>query len=315
MSPPSRSSDQLRGLAGRRVVIAGASGLIGTEVRRTLLAGGCDVRQLVRREARARDEISWHPERGELTPGALQGADIVCNLSGENIGAGRWTARRRAEIARSRVDATRTLVNAMLAEAARPSVFISASAVGIYGDCGDAIVSEDTPAGTGFLAEVCRSWEGEAFRAAAGGVRTCCLRFGLVLAPNGGALGKLLPLFRLGLGGPVGSGRQWMSWISLPDVGGIVEHLIAAPTLEGAFNASAPAPVTNVEFSDAVGRALHRPSFLRVPGWVLRAVFGEMADGTLLASTRAVPERLRASGYRFQHATIAEALAAAVADR
>jgi uncharacterized protein (TIGR01777 family) len=295
-----------------RVVLAGASGLIGTGVRRTLVARGYEVQRLVRREPAAADEIRWEPRRGELNPAVLEGASLVCNLAGENIAAGRWTESRKAAIIDSRVGATRTLVNAMLATARRPAVFLSASGVGFYGDGGDRVATESSPGGTGFPAEVCRRWEAEALRAAAGGIRTCCLRLGVVLAPEGGALAKLLPLFRFGLGGALGSGRQWMSWVSLGDVVGAIEHVCASASLDGAVNVTSPAPVTNAEFTRELGKALHRPAMLRVPAPVLRAVFGEMADATLLASTRAVPERLSASGYVFRQPMITQALAAAL---
>jgi uncharacterized protein (TIGR01777 family) len=310
MPPSPTVSDSLATLAGRRVVLAGASGLVGTAVRRSLLARGCVVRQLVRREPRAAGEIRWNPGRGELDIGALEAADFVCNFAGENIAGGRWTAERKAAIVGSRVDATRTLVNAMLATARRPVGFLSASGVGVYGDGGDAVATESSVGGTGFPAEVCRRWETEALRAASGGIRTCCLRLGVVLAPEGGALAKLLPPFRLGLGGPLGSGRQWMSWIALDDVVGAVEHLLANTSLQGALNVTSPEPVTNAEFTRELGRALRRPAVLRVPAWVLRAALGEMADATLLASTRAVPGRLLGAGYVFRHQTLASALRA-----
>lgn len=291
-----------------RVAIAGASGLLGRALTASLSRQGVRVSRLVRHVAGGPDEITWDPAAHRLDPAALEGIDAVVNLSGENVGAGRWTARRRKAILQSRLDATRTLAEAIGELRRRPSVLVNASAVGFYGDRGDESVAEGAPRGGGFLADVCAAWEAEALTMGRLGVRVTCLRFGVVLAADGGALPKLLPVFRLGLGGRVGSGRQWMSWIALADAIGAIEHALVTPSCVGAVNAVAPQAITNAGFTATLGRVLRRPTLLPVPAWVLRVVFGEMADGTLLASTRAVPERLRTSGFSFRFPLLEDAL-------
>lgn len=296
-----------------KIVVAGASGLVGSALVPVLRAAGHDVHRLVRRAATAPDEITWDPAAGTIDDARFAGAEAVVNLAGENVGAGRWTERRREGILRSRVDATRTLVRAIERSPRRAGILINASAVGFYGDTADAEVSESASAGKGFLPEVCVAWEREADVAVALGVRVARLRFGVVLAARGGALAKMLPVFRLGLGGRVGSGRQWMSWVSLDDAVRAIGHALVDPRCTGPVNAVAPEPVTNAEFSRALGRALRRPAIVPVPAWALRAIFGRMANETLLASQRAVPARLRETGFVFRHPTITAALAAAIA--
>lgn len=297
-----------------KIAIAGASGMIGCAFGAALRAAGHEVVRLVRRLATRDDEIRWDPTTGEWDATRWRGIDAVVNLAGENIAAGRWTAARRERILRSRVDATRTLVRAMRSLDPRPRVFLSASAVGFYGDRGDEWLTEASAIGNGFLPEVCLAWETHADGAARDGVRTVLLRFGTVLAAKGGALGKMLPLFRVGLGGPLGSGQQWMSWIALDDAVGAMAHALNNRRCAGPLNFVSPEPVTNAEFALTLGRVLHRPARLRAPGWALRAAFGRMADEALLASTRAAPEKLRASGYAFRHATLESALRAALRD-
>ena len=298
-----------------KIVVAGAAGLVGTALVPALRAAGHDVRRLVRRAASAPDEIAWDPATGSLDPAQLSGVDAVINLAGENVGAGRWTARRREEILRSRVAATRTLVAAIKTAARPPGVLLNASAVGFYGDRGDECLDESSAIGGGFLPEVCLAWETHAQVAAAAGVRVAVLRFGVVLAGRGGALAKMLPLFRLGLGGRLGSGQQWMSWVSLDDAVGAILHALHEPRCTGPINIVAPEPVTNAVFTAALGRALRRPAVLPAPAWALRLALGAMADGALLASTRAEPAQLRTTRFVFRHATITEALAAAIAGR
>lgn len=298
-----------------RIIIAGGSGLIGHALVVALRADGHDVQRLVRRQARAADEVSWDPARHTLDPARLEVADAIVNLAGENLSAGRWTAARRERILRSRVDATGTLVEAVTRIAHRPTVLVSASAVGFYGGRGDETLSERSGIGRGFLPEVCLAWEADAQRAIALGLRVVCLRLGVVLTGEGGALGKMLPLFRLGLGGRLGNGRQWMSWITRDDVIGVVAEALADRRFTGAINTVAPEPVTNAAFTKALGTVLHRPTLVPAPAWALRLAFGEMADAALLASTRAVPDRLEALGYRFKHPHLAEALAAVLRDR
>ncbi len=291
-----------------KIVIAGASGLIGHAVGDALRGAGHQVQQLVRRAAERDDEIAWKPERRELAASAFDGVDAVVNLSGENLGEGRWTAARRERILRSRVDATATLVAAMKVATRKPAVFLSASAVGFYGDRGAEILSEQSRVGQGFLPEVCLAWETHAEGAARFGVRVVLLRFGVVLAKDGGALEKMLPVFRAGLGGRLGSGEQWMSWIGLADVVGVVRHCLSEPGCRGPVNVVAPAAVTNTEFTATLARVLGRPARLPVPGWALRLALGQMADEALLASTRATPERLLRTGYAFQQPALEPAL-------
>jgi uncharacterized protein (TIGR01777 family) len=292
----------------RRVLIAGASGLLGRGLAALLESQGHTVRRLVRRPAAAPGEVYWNPAAGELDPAALEGIDAIVNLAGENVGAGRWTERRRTAILRSRVEATRTLVVALQKLARKPEVFVSASAVGFYGDRGDEILAEDASIGHGFLPEVCLAWETHAEGAARSGVRTALLRFGVVLTPAGGALPKMLPAFRAGLGGRVGSGRQWMAWVGREDALGALYHAIMDTRCRGPVNVVAPEAVTNAQFAATLGRVLGRPAVLPVPAVALRLLFGEMADGTLLASTRAVPGKLGAAGYVFRQPTLESAL-------
>ncbi|MBI5691145.1 MAG: TIGR01777 family protein [Verrucomicrobia bacterium] len=292
----------------RRVVLAGASGLIGRALVNELERNGDEVWTLVRRPSSADREIPWDPASGRLDAAALEGMDAVINLSGENVGAGRWTRARRDAILQSRVDATRTLVVALRNLRNKPRVWVNASAVGYYGERGDEVLDERSVMGHGFLPEVCLAWETHAEGAARAGVRTVMLRLGVVLTPAGGALAKMLPVFRAGLGGRVGSGRQWMSWVALPDVVGAVRHVLDEPRCAGPINLVAPEPATNAEFTATLGRVLGRPAVLPVPALVLRAVLGEMAEETLLASTRAVPRALQAAGYEFRQPTLEAAL-------
>ena len=271
-------------VAPMRVVIAGASGLIGRALVPFLLTQGHEVVRLVRRPAVGDDEIAWRPERGELDPASLEGADAIVNLSGENLAGGRWTAARRERILRSRVDATRTLVTALAKNPRRPPVFVNATAVGFYGDRGNDPMTEADGIGLGFLPEVCLAWETHAEGAARLGVRMALMRFGIVLSPAGGALAKMLPAFRLGVGGRFGTGRQWMSWISIDDAVGAIYHALLEDRCSGAINTVSPSSVTNTEFVATLSRVLNRPAAIPIPATSLRIVFGDMADETLLAS-------------------------------
>ena len=292
-----------------KIVIAGASGLVGSVLTPSLRAAGHDVFRLVRgRAARESDESAWDPAAGEIDHRRLEGTGAFINLAGENLGEGRWTAARRDRILRSRVDATRTLVAGMAKLARKPEVFLSASAVGYYGNRGDEILTETSGIGHGFLPEVCLAWETHAEGATRLGVRTIMLRFGMILAREGGALPKMLPLFRLGLGGRLGSGQQWMSWVGIEDVVGVVGHALRDSRCVGPLNVVASAPVINAEFTNALAGELRRPALLPVPAVMLRLVLGRpMAEGALLSSSRAVPQRLRELGYSFRHPTIASA--------
>lgn len=292
----------------QRVAIAGASGLIGRALTTALRSSGHAVVRLVRGEAGGGGTISWNPSRGEIDPARLEGVDAIVNLAGENVGGGRWTATRREAIRQSRIGTTRTLVQAIAKLSRKPTVLVNASAVGFYGQRGDEVLTETSAAGAGFLAEVCQAWEAEAIAAERSGVRVVVTRFGVVLAPQGGALAKMLPLFRCGLGGRMGDGQQWMSWITLADAVRAILHLMNASQSRGPYNLAAPEPVTNARFTAALAAALRRPAILPVPAWGLRIVFGEMADATVLASTRALPARLSREGFGFEQPEIAMAL-------
>lgn len=290
-----------------KVLVSGAGGLIGAALVRSLHTQGNEVRAL-KRGATGGDTIGWDPEAGRLDPGALEGLDAVVHLAGENIAGGRWTAARKQRILASRVQGTQLLSQTLARLARPPQVLICASAVGYYGDRGAEQLTEDSSPGDGFLAEVCRAWEHAADPARTAGIRTVHLRFGMVLSAEGGALSRMLLPFRLGLGGRLGSGEQYLSWISLDDAVRALAHLLAHQDLSGPFNAASPHPCTNAEFTRALGQVLRRPTIFPVPAWVLRLVLGEMADELLLASTRAVPARLLASGFSFAHPELVETL-------
>ncbi len=256
-------------------------------------------------------EVTWDPERGDLDVEALEGCRIFVNLSGASIGDRRLSERRKDEVVRSRLQPTALLADAVARLAPHESVLVSASAVGWYGDRGDEVLDEQSTPGSGFLAELCRRWEEATAPAERAGVRVVHLRSGVVMAHEGGALKKQLPLFRLGLGGRLGTGRQWVSWISLDDEVGAIRHAAAYADLEGPVNAVSPEPVTNLELTRGIARAVHRPAILSVPSPVLRALFGRgVADELLLTSQRVQPARLLASGYRFEAPDLTGALAA-----
>jgi uncharacterized protein (TIGR01777 family) len=291
-----------------RILVAGASGLVGRSLVPFLTTQGHTVVKLVRRRTEEAGTVYWNPATGELDAKLLGRIDAVVNLSGENVGAGRWTAERRTAILRSRIDTTKTLVTTMAKLERKPAVFVNASAVGFYGERGDEELTEESLIGHGFLPEVCLVWETHAEGAARAGIRTALLRFGVVLSPAGGALEKLLPVFRLGLGGRVGTGRQWMSWVGLDDAVGAIYHALVESRCSGPVNVVAPQSVTNAHFTETLGRVLGRPALLPVPAGILRVIFGKMADATLLASTRAIPASLLGSGYVFRHPTLEAAL-------
>jgi uncharacterized protein (TIGR01777 family) len=296
-----------------KVAITGASGFIGTALGTRLEADGHAVLRVGRGPA-GTGRLTWDPEAGRLDGAELEGLDAVVNLAGAGLAAGRWTAPRRHELRASRIASTRLLSRTLAALDRPPPVLLSASAVGYYGDRGEDELIESSPAGTGFLAELCRDWEAETAAAAAAGIRVVCLRTGIVLARSGGALARQLPLFRLGLGGRLGSGRQVMSWISLADEVGAILFAIAAGALRGPANVVGPAPVTNAAFTATLGRVLRRPARLPVPAVALRAAFGAaLADEALLAGQRVVPAALLTHGYRFEHRTVEAALRAALA--
>ncbi len=293
-----------------RVAISAASGLIGSALAGDLSADGVEVVRLVRRAARGADEIGWDPQAADgIEPAALAGVDAVVHLSGAPIAAGRWTATRKAELRSSRIASTATLATAIAAADPAPGVLLCASAIGFYGDTGERTVDESSPGGTGFLAELVRDWEAAADPARAAGTRVAAFRSGVVLAASGGMLDRLRLPFRLGLGAKLGSGRQYMSWISLPDEIRAIRFLLGSAGASGPFNLTAPEPVTNAEFTRALARALGRPAVFGLPSAALRVALGEVAS-ELLGSARVVPARLDEAGFRFVHPDVATALGA-----
>jgi len=290
-------------------LVTGATGFVGTAVVGALRAGGANVRRLVRsRPTPGADDFLWDPSAGHLDVSALDGLDAVVHLAGENIAGGRWTEARKRRIRESRVDGTSLLAARLAALERPPRVFVSASAVGYYGNRGAELLTEASPPGKGFLARVCVDWEAALQPAADRGIRTLALRFGVILSRSGGALAKMLRPFKLGVGGTMGDGRQYMSWITLDDVVGAIRHALASESLAGPVNAVAPKPVTNLEFTKTLGRVLHRPTIFPLPAPAARLALGEMADELLLASTRVEPRRLPDSGYTFRFPTIEGAL-------
>ncbi|MQA26499.1 MAG: TIGR01777 family protein [Micromonosporaceae bacterium] len=294
-----------------RVVIAGASGFLGTNLTERLRGSGHEVIRLVRRPARAQDELTWDPSRRELDPAAFEDADAVINLAGAGIGDKRWDEDYKKVIRRSRVDPTATLAEAIAARGT-PTVLLNASAVGYYGDTGEHAVDEDAPRGEGFLQDVARDWEAATEPAAEAGARVVRLRTAPVLAASGGLLKGMLPFFRLGLGGPLASGRQHMAWISLADWLSAVEFLFERPGISGPVNLSSPYPPTNREFTRALGEELGRPAILPAPWFGLRLLLGEFAD-EVVASQRVLPSVLTRHGFRFAHADLGAALRWALA--
>ena len=292
-----------------RILVTGATGLIGSALVAALRGAGEQVLRAIRGEPRDAGDLRWDAGRG-FAAGPPEGLGAVVHLAGEPLAEGWWTPARKAALQGSRVEGTRRLAAALASLTPRPRVMVSGSAIGYYGDRGDETLTEASGPGTGFLAGLAREWEEASRPAADSGIRVVTLRTGLVLSPRGGALARLIPPFRLGLGGPFGHGRMWMSWIGLGDLIGVIRHALARGDLSGPVNAVAPEPVRNAEFARALGRALGRPARLPLPPFALRLMLGaERADQMLLASARAVPERLLASGFRFGTPTLDAALA------
>lgn len=290
------------------ILVTGSRGLIGRALVPFLTAGGHRVIRLVRAKVSSdAGDVVWDPAAGMIDRAALAGLEAVVHLAGENI-FGRWTARKKAQIRDSRVHATRLLSESLAQLSRPPRVFVCASAVGFYGDRGSEILREESASGSSFLAEVCREWEAATHAAANAGIRVVNLRTGIVLAAAGGALATMLLPFRLGLGGRIGSGRQFMSWITLDDLLEVILHALRTEALRGPVNAVAPNPVTNLEFTRTLGRVLLRPTLFPVPAFAARLVLGEMADELLLASARLEPARLRATGFRFRFPELEGAL-------
>lgn len=290
-----------------RVAVSGSGGLVGRRVCALLRAAGFTVAPLVRRLPAGSSEIAWDPATGHIDRTALEGLHGVVHLAGESV-AGRWTAARKASIRDSRVKGTQLLAQALAQLRRPPAVLVSASAVGYYGDRGDEVLTEASAPGTGFLPETCVAWEAATQAAAAVGIRVVCMRIGLVLSREGGALQKMLPTFRLGLGGRLGGGGQYLSWISREDVARLFVFALQTSTVRGAVNAVAPAPVTNADFTRTLGRVLRRPTLLRVPGVAISLLLGEMGRALLLSSTRVVPSVARAAGFAFRAESLENAL-------
>jgi uncharacterized protein (TIGR01777 family) len=292
-----------------KILVTGSTGLVGSTLLPFLKSKGHEVFRLVRSQAKTGpDAIYWNPEKGVDDTARLEGLDAVVHLAGENIAEGRWTDERKARIRDSRVKGTRVLSETLARLAAPPRTLISASAIGYYGDRGAEIMREESAPGADFLADVCREWEAATEPAAQSGMRVVKLRFGVILTPKGGALTKMLAPFQFALGGKLGSGKQYMSWVTLDDVVGAINHALTDETLSGPVNVVAPNPVTNYEFTKTMGRVLSRPTIFSVPAFAVRLAFGEMGDVALLSSTRVEPTRLKESGYVFQHPELESAL-------
>jgi uncharacterized protein (TIGR01777 family) len=303
-----------------KILVTGSTGLVGTALVRALTRDGQTVCRLLRPQSvvkgktagRASEhgfDVAWNPATGELG-GAAVGADAVVNLAGASIAGGKWTADRKQVLRTSRIDTTRALIAALAKMNARPRVLISASAIGIYGDRGDELLTEESKAGADFLAGLAKDWEAEALKAEALGIRVVVARFGIILAREGGALAKMFLPFKLGAGGRLGSGQQWMSWVTLEDVVASLRFALESASLRGVVNVVAPQPVRNAEFTKFLAKALHRPALFPAPAFALRLVLGEMADALLLSSQRVSPEVLQKSGYSFRHADLPSGLEA-----
>ena len=296
------------------IAITGASGLIGSALTRRFTARGDEVRPLVRRSARTPSEISWDPERGTIDAGRLEGVDAVINLAGENLGQ-RWSSDVKRRIRDSRVNGTALVARTIVSLTKKPRAFLSGSAIGIYGSRGDEVLDETSSLGDDFLARVCQEWEAAAAPAANAGVRVVSLRTGLVLAAEGGMLSKFLIPFRLGVGGRLGSGKQWMSWIDRDDYARAAELLVSNDSARGPFNMVAPNPVTNEEFTDTLGRVMKRPSLVPAPAFAMKLALGaEMAEETALASQRVKPKRLLELGFEFQQPSVEGSLRSQLRD-
>lgn len=293
-----------------KVLISGGTGFIGSALTASFRRDGHTIVMLSRRAGVSRDMIAWDPNAGRLDAESLEGFDLVVHLAGENLGDHRWTARQKERIFTSRVTGTRLLCETLAKLRRPPRALISASAMGYYGERGDEVLTESSPPGSGFLADVCVAWEKATEPAAQSGVSVVTPRFGLILAAHGGALKPMLSLFKLGLGGPFGAGKQWWSWVTLDDVVGAVRFIADTATLSGPVNVVAPAPVTNREFAKTLGAVLHRPVLFPVPAFALKLAVGEMAGPLLLQSERVQPAGLFQAGYPFRHRELYPALEA-----
>ena len=292
-----------------KILVTGSTGLIGSALVSFLAEHGHEVKRLVRTElVSGEDEIHWSPDSGSIDKAGLEGLDAVVQLAGENLAAGRWTAKKKVRILDSRVKGSRLLCESLSQLTQPPKVLVCSSAIGYYGDRGDAVVDEGAFSGSGFLAEVCHEWEEATGSASEGGIRVVNLRIGVVLSPAGGALARMLPPFKMGFGGKLGNGKQYISWIALDDAVEVIHHCITQDGLHGPVNAVTPNAVTNGEFTKTLGRVLNRPTLFGMPAFIVRAVFGKMADETLLSSTRVEPTRLVETAYTFHYPQLEDAL-------
>jgi len=292
-----------------RVAVSGSTGLVGSALVSALAAAGHDAIRLARSPTRSTQHTAvWDPAAGTIDAAALDGVEAVVHLAGESIATGRWTTQKKARILESRIKGTQLLSQTLARMTRPPHVLVSASAIGYYGDRGEETLNEDSPQGRGFLPEVCQAWESATEPAFRAGIRVVQTRLGIVLSPSGGALAMMLPPFRLGLGGPLGNGRQYMSWVAIDDVVGAIHYALTTEHLRGPVNVVAPNPVTNQEFTKILARVLRRPAVFPVPPVMLRLMLGQLADEALLASARVLPSKLRLTGYPFRYPDLEGAL-------
>jgi uncharacterized protein len=314
-----------------RVLISGSSGMVGTAVTRLLTENGHTASRLLRRHSRGKiieaapveseipvpvpNDVRWDPAANEFDAQAAEGADAIVHLAGAGIGDGRWTAARKTLLRSSRVEATRHLVDSLSALSVKPKVFVGVSAVGYYGDRGDEKLTDHSGPGSDFLAQICKDWERESNRAAEFGARVVILRFGIILSTRGGALPRMLTPIKMFVGGKLGSGQQWMSWISLDDAAGVIRFALENENVRGPVNTVSPYPIRNVDFTRKAASAVHRPAMFPAPAFALRIALGEMADGLLLSSQRALPEKLQTLGYQFQDSDLGFTLARLISEK
>ncbi len=292
-----------------KILVTGSHGLVGSQLVPSLTNSGHKVVRLIRSQVKApNEEINWNPRTGSIEQNKLENLDGIVHLAGENIATGRWTEGKKNLIRDSRVKGTGLLAVALSSLKRKPKVFISASAIGFYGNSGNNLMNEQSPSGSGFLAETCRAWESASKSVDNAGARVAHLRFGVILSAKGGALSKMLPPFKFGLGGKIGTGRQYMSWVAINDVVRAILHVLENKELHGPINVVAPEPVTNLEFTKILGKVLSKPTLFPMPAFAARLFFGEMADELLLASTRVEPRQLNNSGFAFQHSHLEETL-------
>jgi uncharacterized protein (TIGR01777 family) len=292
-----------------KILIGGSHGLVGTALIKSWETQGHEIFRLVRHAPASKTEVEWSPDRYSIALARIEGFDAVVNLAGESIAEGRWTDDKKRRIRESRVKGTKLLGDALANLTVPPKTFVCASAIGYYGNRGDELLTESSAAGDGFLAKVCAEWEEATALATEKGIRVVNARFGVILDTNGGALKKMLPPFRMGVGGRIGSGKQWMSWIALDDVVGALNFALTNDSLQGPVNFVAPSPVTNFEFTKTLGKVLSRPTVLPIPAFAIKLLFGEMGEALLLGSQRVAPKRLVAGGYEFSYPKLEPALA------